>query len=84
MECVKGVNFLRWLENFYYLLFGIVRRVLYKLELVYIDVCGFMRIFFFDNSKYFILFIDNFLRMIWVYFLKERFEVFKIKMKECS
>jgi hypothetical protein len=37
-----------------------------------------------DNSKYFILFIDNFSKMTWMYFLKERSEVFKTKMKECS
>lgn len=49
-----------------------------KLELVHTDVCGPMRTPSLDNSKYFILFIDDYSRMTWVYFLKERSEVFKI------
>ena len=84
MECVKGVNFSRWLENPYHLPSGTARRASHKLELVHTDVCGPMRTPSLDNSKYFILFIDNFSRMTWVYFLKERSEVFKTKMKECS
>jgi len=51
---------------------------------VHTDVCGLMRTPSLDNSKYFILFIDNFSKMTWMYFLKERSEVFKTKMKECS
>ena len=49
-----------------------------KLELVHTDVCGPMRTPSLENSKYFILFIDDYSRMTWVYFLKERSEVFKI------
>lgn len=82
MECVKGVNFSRWLENPYHLPSGTARRASHKLELVHTDVCGPMRTPSLDNSKYFILFIDNLSRMTWVYFLKERSEVFKTKMKE--
>ena len=49
-----------------------------KLELVHTDVCGPMRTSSLDNSKYFILFIDDYSRMTWVYFLKEKSEVFNI------
>lgn len=49
-----------------------------KLELVHTDVCGPMMNPSPDNSKYFILFIDDYSRMTQVYFLKERSEVFKI------
>lgn len=62
-------------------LVGCVWRVLKILELVYIDVCDFMRILFFDNSRYFILFIDDYFWMIRVYFMKDWFEVFKIFSK---
>lgn len=34
-----------------------------------------------NNNKYFILFIDNYSRMTWVYFMKERSEVFEIFQK---
>nr|KYP44520.1 Retrovirus-related Pol polyprotein from transposon TNT 1-94 [Cajanus cajan] len=33
------------------------------------------------NDKYFFLFIDDFFRMVWVYFLKENLEVFEIFKK---
>lgn len=82
---MKGVNFSRWLENPYHLPSGTDRRASHKLELVHTDVCGPMRTPSLDNSKYFILFIENFSR--WVYFLKERSEVFSVKTKmkeECS
>lgn len=37
-----------------------------------------MEITFFRNSKYFILFIDDFNRMTLVYFIKEKTQVFEI------
>lgn len=52
-----------------------------KLQLVHTDVCGPMRTPSLDNSRYFILFIDDFSRMTWVYFLKERSEVFRTFQK---
>lgn len=43
-----------------------------ELELVHIDVCGSMRTLFLDGNKYFILLIDDYSKMNWVYFMKER------------
>ncbi|CAL2249531.1 unnamed protein product [Prunus armeniaca] len=51
------------------------------LELVHTDVCGPMRTPSLDNNRYFILFIDDYTRMTWVYFLRERTEVFNIFKK---
>lgn len=50
------------------------------LELIHIDFCGPMRTPSLDN-KYFIIFIDDFSKMTWVYFIKENSEVFKIFKK---
>ena len=52
-----------------------------KLELVHTDVYGLMRTLSLDGSKYFILFIDEYSKMTWVYFMKERSEVFSIFYK---
>lgn len=49
-----------------------------KLELVHTDVCGPMKTLSLDESKYFILFIDDFTRMTLIYFMKERSQVFSI------
>ncbi|CAL2254986.1 unnamed protein product [Prunus armeniaca] len=51
------------------------------LELVHTDVCGPMRTPSLDNNRYFILFINDYTRMTWVYFLRERSEVFNIFKK---
>jgi hypothetical protein len=51
------------------------------LELIHTDVCGPMRTPSLNNNKYFILFIDDFSRMTWVYFIKEKSEVFGIFKK---
>ena len=48
------------------------------LELIHTDVCGPMRTPTFENNRYFILFIDDFTRMTWVYFMKEKSEVLTI------
>ncbi|KAL3534238.1 hypothetical protein ACH5RR_002699 [Cinchona calisaya] len=50
---------------------GVAWRVKEILELVHTDVCGQMRTSH-GGNKYFILFIDDFSRMTWVYFLKEK------------
>ena len=52
-----------------------------KLELVHIDVCGPMKTRSMDGNKYLILFIDDFLRMTWVYFMREKSQVFSIFLK---
>jgi len=51
-----------------------------RLQLVHNDVCGPLQTSF-GGFKYFLLFIDDFSRMTWVYFLKQKskaFEKFKI------
>ena len=40
------------------------------------DVCGPMKTPSQNGNRYFMLFIDDFTRMTWVYFLKEKSEVF--------
>ena len=46
-----------------------------KLQLIHTDVCGPMKTPSLNGSKYFILFIDNYTRMCWVYFTKQKSEV---------
>ncbi|KAL4271146.1 hypothetical protein GQ457_13G013270 [Hibiscus cannabinus] len=43
-----------------------------KLQLVHTDICRPHRTLSLGGNKYFILFIDDFTRMTWVYFLKEK------------
>ncbi|KAG7599301.1 Integrase catalytic core [Arabidopsis suecica] len=45
------------------------------LELIHSDVCGPMQTESINGSKYFLTFIDDFSRMTWVYFLKNKSEV---------
>lgn len=47
-----------------------------KLDLVHSDVSRPMKTTSVNGNKYFILFIDDFTRMTWVYFLKQKSEVF--------
>lgn len=53
-----------------------VLRVSYPLELVHIDVCGPMKNEPIGGNRYFIIFIDDFLGIYWVYFLINKFDVF--------
>uniref|UniRef100_A0A5B7BAZ6 Putative polyprotein n=1 Tax=Davidia involucrata TaxID=16924 RepID=A0A5B7BAZ6_DAVIN len=46
------------------------------LELVHADICGPTRTPTFQNKKYFLLFVDDFSRMMWVYFLEQKSEAF--------
>ncbi|KAA3485266.1 pleiotropic drug resistance protein 3-like [Gossypium australe] len=48
-----------------------------RLELVHFDVCGPMKTSSLNDSKYFVLFIDDLTRFCWVYFLKHKSEVFE-------
>ncbi|KAL0341549.1 UNVERIFIED_CONTAM: Retrovirus-related Pol polyprotein from transposon RE1 [Sesamum calycinum] len=50
------------------------------LELIHTDVCGPMRTSH-EQNRYFILFIDDYSRMTWVYFMREKSEVFKVFKK---
>ncbi|KAJ0521009.1 putative RNA-directed DNA polymerase [Helianthus annuus] len=51
-------------------------RASHKLELVYSDLCGPMQVPSLGGSKYFMLFIFYFSRMIWVYFIDKKSEAF--------
>ena len=51
------------------------------LELVHTDVCGPMDTTTHGGNKYFLTFIDDFSRMTWVYFMREKSEVFNIFKK---
>ena len=48
------------------------------LELVHTDLCGPIKPSSFGNNNYFLLFIDDFSRKTWVYFVKEKSEVFGV------
>lgn len=43
-----------------------------KLQLVHSDVCGLMQVDSLGGTKYFLLFIDDFSRMSWAYFIKNK------------
>ena len=49
-----------------------------QLQLIHSDVCGPMSTLSLNGSRYFLLFIDDYSRMCWVYFMKEKSEVFCI------
>ncbi|RVW71560.1 Retrovirus-related Pol polyprotein from transposon TNT 1-94 [Vitis vinifera] len=51
------------------------KRATHKMELVHSDICGPMSIASLSNNVYFALFIDDFSRMTWVYFLKTKSQV---------
>ncbi|CAL8165963.1 unnamed protein product [Prunus armeniaca] len=46
------------------------------LELVHEDICGPTRTPSFNGKKYFLLFVDDYSRMMWVYFLEQKSEAF--------
>ncbi|KAM2065114.1 hypothetical protein EV1_027910 [Malus domestica] len=46
------------------------------LELIHTDVCGPIKPSSWGKNNYFLLFIDDFSRKTWVYFLKQKSEVF--------
>ena len=50
------------------------QRVSYPLGLVHIDLCGLMQNESNRGNIYFITFIDNFPRIYWVYFLRNKFD----------
>ena len=52
-----------------------------KLQLVHTDVCGPMSVASHGGSKYFLLFIDDYTRFCWVYFLQQKSEVFTMFQK---
>ena len=52
-----------------------------KLELVHTDLWGPSLVASFGGSKYYITFIDDSSRKVWVYFLKNKSDVFEIFKK---
>ena len=69
-----------------YCLFGKQHRVSFSrtsklkdniLDMVYSDVCGPMEVETLGGSKYFVTFIDDASRKVWVYFLKRKDQVFQ-------
>ena len=46
------------------------------LELVHSDICGPTRTPSLGNKRYFLLFVDDYTRMIWIYFLDKKSEAF--------
>ena len=44
--------------------------------MVHIDLCGSTRTKILQGESYFMMFIDDFTRMAWVFFLKEKSEAF--------
>ncbi|KAG6468657.1 hypothetical protein ZIOFF_073346 [Zingiber officinale] len=46
------------------------------LELVHADICGLTQTPTIGNRRYFLLFVDDYTRMIWVYFLEKKSEAF--------
>jgi hypothetical protein len=48
------------------------------LELVYADICGLTRTPSMSNKRYFLLFDDDYSRMIWIYFLDKKLEAFLV------
>ncbi|KAA5592484.1 transposase family protein, partial [Pseudomonas aeruginosa] len=47
------------------------------LELIHSDVCGPMESVSIGGSRYYVLFVDDYSRMVFVYFMKTKSEVFK-------
>ena len=47
------------------------------LELIHADFCGPMKPLSLNSSRYFFLIVDDYTRMSWVYFMKEKAKAFK-------
>jgi hypothetical protein len=60
---------------------GVAWRAKKMLELVHTDICVPMQTPSHSQNRYFILFIDDYSCMTWVYFMKQKFEVFNIVEK---
>jgi hypothetical protein len=50
-------------------------------QLVHADVCGPIKPSSFGKNRYFLLFINDFSRKTWVYFLKEKSQVVEVFKK---
>ncbi|KAA3452947.1 Retrovirus-related Pol polyprotein from transposon TNT 1-94 [Gossypium australe] len=56
-------------------------RALERLQLVHTDVCGPMKTQSLNDSRYFILFVDDYSRYCWIFFLKHKSEVAQVFLK---
>jgi len=52
-----------------------------KLEVIYSDVCGPFEVKSLGGNSYFVSFIDEFTRKMWIYLIKQKNEVFNIFKK---
>ena len=57
------------------------RRAKQSLELVHTDICGPVEVESIGHKRYFVLFVNDYTRKIWIYFLREKSEAFN-KFKE--
>ena len=48
------------------------------LELMHADICGPTRTPSLNDNRYFLLFVDDYTRMMWVYFLKQKSKAFNV------
>ena len=48
-----------------------------KLELVHTDVWGLAQVSSLGGSHYYVIFIDDTTRKVWVYFLRQKYDVFQ-------
>lgn len=53
-------------------------RTKHHLEVVYSDVCGPMQVNSYGGNRYFVTFIDDFSRKLWIYLIKRKDEVFEV------
>ena len=51
------------------------------MEIIHTDVCGPMQTATVSGNRYFLTFIDDYSRMCWVYFMRQKSEVFNIFKK---
>ena len=51
------------------------RRTKHQLEVVYFNVCGPMQVDSCGGNRYFVTFIDDFSRKLWIYLIKRKNEV---------
>ena len=51
------------------------------LEYVYSDVWGFFKIFSLGGKYYFVIFVDDFFRRVWVYIMRIKDEVLRVFFK---
>jgi len=59
-----------------------ISRVEAPLQLIHADLCGKIKTQVLGGSSYYFALIDDYSRKTWLYFLKEKSQVFQ-KFKEC-